>query len=105
MDNDDNGGLQEVIGYVKASGQMSEWWDNQPKSTPKQQQVLHLFYQLSQERQRESVIKERDIHEMIASKGAPYPNDLMVDIIRALDRHYLEERNRRTKAKMRNQHG
>lgn len=106
MDNEDSGGLQEVIEYVKMTGQMSEWWEQQPKTTPRQKEILDLFYQLSQERRKDSVITESEIHELIARRGAPYPNDLMVGIIKELDIHYLKERNLRMKAKLRNQqHG
>lgn len=103
MDNEDNGGLQDVIDYVKATGQISEWWEKQPKTTPRQKEILDLFYQLSQERRKDAIITEAEIHHLISIKGAPYPNDLMVGIIKELDRHYLSERNRRMKAKMRNQ--
>ena len=103
MDNEDQGGLDRIISLVKGMGELQEWWDDQPKTTPRQNQILDLFYQLSQERRKDAIITEAEIHYLISLKGAPYPNDLMVGIIKELDRHYLEERNRRMKAKMRNQ--
>ncbi len=103
---DEEGGVEEVMNFCLKAGGIERFNANKPNLTDCQEQILYAFFELSQERRTDSVITRSEIINYCKIMPTPLPVDLMFDVIKPVDLHYLKTKAEIHREKMqRKQHG